>query len=85
MNVHLHIERLVLAGVPVEVGNGDSLRAAIEAELTRQLSRGDLAPGMRSGSARRQVATSAIGVNGDDTPATLGRKIGGVLHGGLIR
>ena len=37
MNVHLHIERLVLDGVPIEPRGGRMLQAVVEAELTRLL------------------------------------------------
>lgn len=37
MNINVHIERLVLDGLPVARGESDSVRAAVETELTRLL------------------------------------------------
>ena len=51
MNIHVHIERLVLDGLPVAPGRGDLVREAVEAELTRLLAEGGLVPGLTSGGA----------------------------------
>ena len=41
-NIHLHIERLVLDGLPIDRGQGPHVQAAVEAELTRLLTENGL-------------------------------------------
>ena len=38
MNINLHIERLILDGLPITRQQGPHVQAAVEAELTRLLS-----------------------------------------------
>ncbi|MGN6813309.1 MAG: hypothetical protein ACTHMP_20775 [Thermomicrobiales bacterium] len=83
MNVRIHIERLVLEGVPVTHAQGSALRAAVEAELTRLLAAGDLAPGLQAGGALRRVVAPAIALPGDPAPEYLGRQIARAVHTGL--
>lgn len=85
MSVHLHIEHLVLEGLPVEVGDGGSVQAAVETELTRLLADGALGPGLFAGGARPSVASEDIHLTGNETPATLGRQIGQTVYGGMTR
>jgi hypothetical protein len=52
MNLTLHIERLVLDGLPVTSSNGVLLQAAVEAELGRLLASELMAPAVSSLQAR---------------------------------
>lgn len=83
MNVHLHIDHLVLDGLPVDAGQGEVVQAAVQAELTRLLVSSDLAPGLRSGGARPSVRSENIHLTGDETPTTLGQQIGQAVYGGI--
>lgn len=49
MKISVHVERLVLEGLPVSVSERPLLQAAIEAELTRLLRNGGLADEFRAG------------------------------------
>ena len=85
MNIHLHIDQLVLDGLPVEAGDAAAVQAGVEAELTRLLATGAVAPGLRTGGARASVPSEDIHLTGDETPATLGRQIGRAVYGGISR
>ena len=85
MTIHLHIDTLVLDGVPVEVGDGEAVRAAVVEELTRLFAGGADSPGLRSGGARASVLADGIHLTGDQTPATLGLQIGRAVYGGISR
>ena len=41
-NIHLHIERLILDGLPIECAQGPHVQAAVEAELARLLTENGL-------------------------------------------
>jgi len=83
MSIHLHIERLVLDGLPLEAAQGPAVQAAVEAELTRLLADRGLTPGLRFGGAVAMARGSDIRIADGDTPARLGEKIAGAVHGGV--
>jgi hypothetical protein len=83
MNINLHIDHLVLDGLPLEEGQGGAIQAAVEAELARLLASGDLASALRMGGARASVAGGDIQLTGNHSPAALGRQIGRAVYGGI--
>ncbi|MEA3276257.1 MAG: hypothetical protein U9Q81_13400 [Pseudomonadota bacterium] len=85
MNVHLHIDELVLEGLPLEATDAAAVKAAVETELTRLLANGGLAPDLRTGGARASVPAGDIHLGGDRTPSDLGRQIGRTLYRGINR
>jgi hypothetical protein len=85
MNVHLHIEQLVLEGLPVGAGDGGAIGAAVETELTRLLAAGVLGLDLRSGGSRPSVSAESIHLSGNDTPGSVGRQIGRAIFGGINR
>jgi hypothetical protein len=85
MNLHLHIDHLVLEGLPVREEHGAAVRAALEAELTRLLAGGGVPPLLRDGGAYAAVRTGDIQLNGNESPAALGQQIGRAVHGGISR
>ena len=76
MNVRLHIERLVLDGLALERGQEHTLRAALEAELTRLIADGGAASLASAENVPRLSAPNieTAGEGGGDT-AHLGRQI----------
>jgi hypothetical protein len=85
MNVRLHIERLVLDGLPLAQAAAPHVQAAIETELARLISAGGVSgdftgyrvvPSLRGGDLPATAATDAAG---------LGRLIAGALYGGIGR
>lgn len=92
MNVRLHIERLVLDGIPVAPDQRPHLQAAIEQELTRLLSAGgseDTGRGinkeLQAGASLYSVQANQIDISPDSGPAEIGRQIAGAVYGGIAR
>jgi hypothetical protein len=83
MSVHLHIERLVLAGVDVGAGQRHVLQAAVQAELARLLGQGALAPALMAGGALARVAAPSITVAADATGAQVGTQVAAAVYGGI--
>jgi hypothetical protein len=83
MNINLHIERLVLNGVDTAPGQRDLLRAAVEAELTRLLMEGGLAPQLTGGGAVRGIVSPALNLSRTSTATELGRQIAGSVYAGV--
>jgi hypothetical protein len=83
-NVSLHIERLVLAGLPLAGGQAAQVQRAMERELGRLLRLDGLgrAPG---GGAVPEVAAPAIQLSSPFRPADLGRQIARSVHESLTR
>lgn len=89
MNIVLHIERLVLDGIPAETGLSTVLQQAVQTELARLLATGSPAAQWRRGVAVRSVAGSTFML-----PATheyarpagagvLGARIAASIHEGI--
>jgi hypothetical protein len=84
VSIHLHVDILVLEGLPVEAAQGDRVKAGVEAELARLLT---LSAGadLGSGGARPSAPGQDILLTGQETPGTLGRQIGQAVYGGITR
>ncbi|HYH84996.1 MAG TPA: hypothetical protein VEX60_05895 [Pyrinomonadaceae bacterium] len=84
MNINLHIERLVLEGLPVARHEAPQVRAAIEAELSRLLTLGGLDAVLLSGGsyARAEAGGMSLPRGGGD-PAQIGSRIAGAVYGGF--
>ena len=83
MNLHLHIERLILEGLPLEASGEPALRAAVEAELAQRFSAAGLGSGLGRGGAFAATPIGHIDLPPASEPAELGRRIGGAVHGSL--
>ena len=83
MNVNLHIERLVLDGIPLGPGQRPQIQAAVEAEVTRLLANGGLRDVLQSSNALYNVRTAGLRLAHDVSPARLGEQIAGAVFGGL--
>jgi hypothetical protein len=83
MNISVHVERLVLEGLPVSVSERPLLQVAIEAELTRLLRNGGLADELRAGAALTQVPAGTLRVGTESSPKELGTDIARAVHPGL--
>jgi hypothetical protein len=83
MNINLHIDRLVLDGLPIEHRDGARVKAAVETELSRLLTANGLANSLVSGGATPSVPAPGIQMSSDGNPARLGRKIGRAIYGGI--
>lgn len=84
MIVNLHIERLVLDGLPVGSHEGPLVRAAVEAELARLIGEGEGVRGLKHSRSEPVVRVEPI-----PRPAAsnseIGALIGRAVYGGIVR
>lgn len=85
MIINLHIDRLVLDGLPIKRHQGSLVKAAIESELGLLLAANGLSRDLSSSGARPSVATTPIHLTGNSSPRRLGEQIARVLHGGISK
>lgn len=83
MNIKLHIERLVLEGIPMSHVEQRQLQAALEGELTSLLAQRGLAPGLLGGGRLPDVPASAISLAAESQPARLGQQIARAVYRGI--
>ena len=81
MNIHFHIDRLVLDGLDVPFAARDAVRAALEQELTHLFSAGGLARSLAGGIALPSLSAPPIAATG--APAQLGRAIASSVYGAV--
>jgi hypothetical protein len=75
MKIQIHIERLVLDGLPLEKRHGREVRAAVERELTRLLAANGLGREWRSGGAVPRLRADSIQLANDIQPNQIGQQI----------
>ena len=85
MNINVHIERLILDGVPIAPSEGRVLQAAVEAEVSRLLGEGGLAAALQSGGALPLVKGHSIQLASDSNPTQLGQQIAQAVYSGIGR
>jgi len=83
MNINLHIDRLVLDGLPTDHHQGPLIKAAVEAELTRLLTANGLANSLMAGGAMPSAPAPGIQMSSDSNPTQLGQQIGRAIYGGI--
>ena len=81
--LRLHVERLVLDGLALAPGEEPALQAALEAELTRLLAEGGLAPHLLAGGARPYARGGMVRAAGSGDPTGLGQQIARAVYGGI--
>lgn len=81
-NIALQIDRLVLDGLELGPGQAGLLRAAVEAELSRLLTAGGLAPELAAGAAMPSLQAGTIAAAGSD-PRALGGQIAKAVYSGI--
>jgi hypothetical protein len=80
MKINLHIERLVLDGLPIDHHDAPLVQAAVETELTRLLVAEE--PKFSSGGATPRVIAPEVNVmNGG--PTRVGEEIAWAIHRGI--
>lgn len=85
MRVHIHIDRLVLNGLPIDASASASMRRAIEVELGRLIAQQpNISPELVAGGAA-DLRTSRVKVKEGQSPKQLGKSIARSLHGGLSK
>jgi hypothetical protein len=83
MKLQVHIDRLVLEGLPVTSLHGPMIQQAVEKELARLLETHGLSDEFRSGGAVPRVAAGTVQFANDQRPAGLGQGIARAVHQGI--
>ena len=83
MNIELHIERLIVEGLPVSYAQRPLLQAAVEAELMRLLAEGGLAEGLAGGIMVPSLQGGVLQLGGASDPAALGVQIAQSVYGSI--
>lgn len=83
--MNVHIERLILEGLPVNIRQGPQIRSAIQRELARLLAAHGLSDELRGGIAVPGVRAGAIQLGPENQPAKLGHSIAQAVHNGIGR
>ena len=82
-DLKLHIERLVLDGLPLKPGEERLVQAALEAELTRLLVAGGLAEAWQAGGAVPTLPAVSAPVSQGASPAVIGRQVAQSVYSSL--
>jgi hypothetical protein len=83
MNINLHIERLILDGLPVDRNQGPLIQAAVEAELTRLLAQNGMATDLQIGGAVPQLGANTIQLAPGNNPRQMGTQIAQSVYDGI--
>ena len=83
MKINLHIERLVLDGLPLSSREGPQVRRAVQAELSRLLATGGFSQELRSAGAVPRIGAGVVHVARESSPRKLGSQIARALHQGM--
>jgi hypothetical protein len=83
MKINLHIDRVVLGGLPIERHQGPLVKAAIEAELGRLLAADGLANSLMTGGAMPSTPAPGIQLKSGSSPARIGQQIGRAVYRGI--
>lgn len=79
-NVEIHIEELILRGMPP--GSKRGLAEAIEAEVRRLIEVGGLPPGWENAGGSLRLPGGRFEVDAKSKPAAIGAEVARGLHGG---
>lgn len=80
MKINVHIERLVLDGVPISATERPRFQAALETELTQLLRAGELSDELRAGASLVRMHAGAIQTGHETNPANLGVDVARSVH-----
>jgi hypothetical protein len=84
MNIHLHIERLVLDTPDSDVGRDEALRVAVAQELTQLLREGRLGSRFASGGRIDQIRGKTLERQKQAGADAFGRRVATALYGTLV-
>lgn len=83
MNIRLHIDRLVLDGLPLGAHDGRLVQAAVEAELSRLLAAGIAPEAFGQGFAVPGLRAEAVRLEAGATPQGIGAQVAQAVHKGI--
>jgi hypothetical protein len=82
-NIRIHIERLILDGLPISHVQRPLVQTAVEAELARLLALDGVAPNLLRGGALPYAPGGSLQLTGDGNPERLGQQIAQAVYGGI--
>lgn len=85
MKINLHIERLVLEGLPLSSRHAPIVQLAVEQELTRLLRSNGIGPGLISGGAMPHAPGGNMQLATEASPRQMGTQIAQSVHEGLAK
>lgn len=83
MKIHVHIDRLVLDGLPVDRHSAPAIQEAVQAELSRLFADSGASQSLLLGGAVSSLRTAAIQIASQSMPIAVGHKVANAVHGGL--
>lgn len=83
MRIKLHIERLVLDGLPVSRSQAHLVRTAVERELTQLLTVQGFSNQLRGGGVVPALRAGSIRLEKRPQPAAVGKQIAGAVRRGI--
>jgi len=83
MKIHVHIDRLILDGLPIVGHSGPMIQDAVQAELIRLFAEGSVSTSLLAGGAIPSLRTATIQITPHSKPNALGHNIASAVHGGL--
>lgn len=83
MKINVHIERLVLEGLPLSRAQGPLVQRAVEAELARLLAGSGVANELSSAGKIPRAQGSPVRYANEASPRQLGTQIAQSVHAGL--
>ena len=83
MKIQVHIERLILDGLPLEKRQGPLVQVAVERELTRLLTANGLAQEWQAGGAVPSMSVSDFRLANENHPNQIGQQIAWSVYGGM--
>jgi hypothetical protein len=75
MDINLHIERLILDGLPIERNQGPYVQAAIQAELTRLLTEQGMSSYFQTGGTVPRLDANVMQLRTNSNPIQIGAQI----------
>jgi hypothetical protein len=83
MTLRIHIERLILDGLPITHSQGPLVQAAVEIALSRLFAENGLAEYLRTGITVPSVRANGIQVTSENDPTQLGTQIAQSVYSGI--
>ena len=83
MKLRLHIERLVLDGLPLGTVEGRQVQAAMQAELQSLLADSGISDAWRIGGAVPRIGAADVNITPSQRPADVGHVIARAVHGAM--
>jgi hypothetical protein len=83
MSISIHIERLILDGLPLQPRDGELLQAAVEAELSRLFIEGGIPSDLKNGGDQARIIAPALRLTPSPDAKATGAQIGGGIYSAL--